>query len=237
MSLLEIILLLVAISAFALYFFTKQTVKEQKQELKNSDLRYQEVIHLNKKYSEKDRQRVTEIENLNQLMKEHGNDFRELQSLYDNAKEEIRELQLKQPFLPKGIVESIENQSDPFFNNATISSHGVISIHYKELFTDPIHTMMIDDLVAANRFPTDLQNGENFQFDLTSMEVSFDMVEFEGDKVKKFKSWDEFLFIRDEFIESIKARFKFQAEEAEQNAIIYAAVVKAKKSRKEVTNA
>jgi len=188
MSLLEIILLLVAISAFALYFFTKQTVKEQKQELKNSDLRYQEVIHLNKKYSEKDRQRVTEIENLNQLMKEHGNDFRELQSLYDNAKEEIRELQLKQPFLPKGIVESIESQSDPFFNNATISSHGVIS-------------------------------------------------KFEGDKVKKFKSWDEFLFIRDEFIESIKARFKFQAEEAEQNAIIYAAVVKAKKSRKEVTNA
>jgi hypothetical protein len=252
MSLLELMLLLVAIAAGGLYYFTKQIVKEQKKELQDSNLRYQEIILLNQKYLEKDRQRVTEIEHLTQLMKEHGEDFRaevrekqELQSLYDNAKEEIREHLEKIKELNYEVETSYREPS----NQPILLQNIDVAIDYKGQITWTTLEISIALLIADNKLfdvfkkllnskllPESIQEQIDFQLDGLMVVIYCQEFDEEGTPVRSL-TWYEIILQIINKKQIITDYLNGVIQESNRAMVVHEALSEKPVKEKEVTNA
>lgn len=254
MSLLEIMLLLVAISAIALYFFTKQIVKEQKKEIQKSEIRFQEIVNLNNGYSEKNRNQALTIEMLNQVMEEHGIDFQNLQaehdalksihefdrttiqefkSLYENAKEEIRELlgRINEATQndPRAIQLLLQYYDHRFVNSATIN---VNSITLKDIeLIHESHIKVIRSLAAKGYFREDLAS--RFNYNPKTGTVDFNLIEFDDDTPIDTLPWSAFLLERKVFIQTITEYIEGVIGQREINKAVEEAI----EGKKEVANA
>jgi hypothetical protein len=233
MSLLELMLLLVAIAAGGLYFFTKQTVRDQKSYIEKLKIQKNDFSDEADKFCEELTSKNKEIEILSQAIEEHGNDFRELQSLYNNAKEEIRELfgRINEATQndPRAIQLLLQNYDHRFVNSATINVNSITLKDIELIHED--HIKVIRSLAAKGYFRQDL--AFRFNYNPKTGTVDFNLIEFDDDTPIDTLPWSAFLLQRTVFIQTITEYIEGVIGQREINKAVEEAI----EGSKEVTNA
>lgn len=209
MSLIEILLLLVAIGAGFFAYLKVQKAKDSQDKLsretslKEAFMKEAEMYR-NTKFQLEDSNKELqslydnankEIQNLHQVMKEHGDDFREIQSLYDNAKDEIRQLSQrndelsKSNFDPKPVrLEDLQYELE-YKGEISWSS---LEINIALLIADNKLFDVFKKLLNSNLLPESIQEQIDFQLDGLTVVIWCQNFDEEGTPIRSL-TWLEII--------------------------------------------